>query len=240
MARTVLFEELTSKEIELIAKKKNRPVVILPMGATEAHGPHLPVGTDSITPYELAKKVASQSNALVLPPINYGFCYTLRPWAGTLSLKSSTFASLIKDIAEELVRNKFDKILLLNGHGGNAAVASQALKELADRLQFRCCIVSWWEIPSLKDITGESVGHADENEASLLIALTGWEPRKVPQQKTKKFFGRVIPTPPGVFTKFGYIGKVGGSSLQKGQAMQKLIVKKLVDLINADLLLEEQ
>ena len=236
---SVLFGELTSAEIAKLAKMKKKPVVILPMGATEAHGEHLPVWTDSITPYELAKRVAAKSGALVLPPINYGFCYTLRPWAGTVSLKSQTFALVIRDIVRELVRNGFDRILFMNGHGANATIAGHVLKELADELKFTGCIVSWWEMRELEKICGGGTGHADENEASMVMALTGWKRRVAKPARSHRYFGRVIPMPRDQFTKYGYAGKVGGESAERGRKMEKAVVEKLARLVEAGLLLKE-
>ncbi|VVC02181.1 Creatinine amidohydrolase [uncultured archaeon] len=230
-----LFGELTSKEAAALARQKKKPVVILPMGALEAHGEHLPLWTDAITPYELAKRVAARTNALVLPPINYGFCYTLRPWKGTVSLKSATFAATIRDITRELVRNGFDRILFMNGHGANATIAGHVLKELEDECSFTACIVSWWNIKEL----GVEAGHADENEASMVMALTGWKKRPFRQEKSHQYFGRVIPMPKDQFTKYGYAGKVGGESKEKGERMAKIVVDKLVKLVKADLLLKE-
>jgi len=235
MAREILFGTLTSSEAAAISKLKKKPIVILPMGALEAHGEHLPLWTDAITPYELAKRVASRTNSLVLPPLNYGFCYTLRPWAGTVSVKSQTFASTIRDITRELVRNGFDRILFLNGHGANATIAGHVLKELADGHKFSACIVSWWTIKEL----GADASHADENEASMVMALTGWKKRLSKQAASHNYFGRVIPMPKDQFTKYGYFGKVGGETKQKGEKMAKIVVDKLVKLVKADLLLKE-
>ncbi len=237
--KKVLFGELTSKEIAKISKSRKKPVLILPMGATEAHAEHLPVWTDSITPYELAKRVAAKSNALVLPPLNYGFCYTLRPWSGTVSLKSATFAANVRDITAELVRNGFDRILFMNGHGANATIAGHVLKELADELKFTSCVVSWWYIKELEKVCGKAAGHADENEESIVMALTGWKRRKAKQAKSTNYFGRVIPMPKNQFTKYGYCGNVKNGSAKRGRKMEKIIVAKLVKLVKAGLLLEE-
>ncbi len=251
MAKT-LFGELTMAEAAAVAKRKKKPVVILPMGALEAHGEHLPLWTDSVTPYELAKRVAARTRAIVLPPINYGFCYTLRPWAGTVSVKSHTFALIIRDITRELARNGFDRILYMNGHGANATIAGHVLKELEDEFTgsplhgrgkrsagscptFRACIVSWWSIKEL----GAEAGHADENEASMVMALTGWKKRKSVQARSKRYFGRVIPMPKHQLTKYGYSGKVSGESKEKGERMANIVVDKLVKLVKADLLLKE-
>jgi creatinine amidohydrolase len=253
LGKAVLFGGLTSSDIKRIVKSKKKPVVILPLGATEAHGEHLPVFTDSITPYEIAKKISEKTGALVLPPINYGFCYTLRPWAGTISLKSSTFAMIIKDITAELLRNGFERILFLNGHGGNAAVVNQVLKELQDEIcgppvpfkkenkkcNFRAALVSWWEIKELRSVCGDSIGHADENEESMLLAIYDWKKRKAVQALNSFYFGRVFPMPSDQFTSYGYMGKVKNSSKEKGEKMLNIVVDKLVKLINADLLLKE-
>jgi len=255
----ILFGELTSSDIAKISKRRKKPVVILPMGATEAHGEHLPVWTDAITPYALAKKVSARTGALVLPPVNYGFCYTLRPWAGTISLRSQTFASVIRDITRELVRNGFDRILFMNGHGANATIAGHVLKELADEFTgaplhgsrgksataagscpgFTGCIVSWWEMSELDKICGGATGHADENEESIVMALTGWSKRPSKQAKSQRYFGRVIPMPHDQFTAYGYAGKVGAGSAERGRKMEKVIVGKMVELVEADLLLKE-
>jgi len=231
---TVLFGEHTSSEIAEIAKRRKKPVVILPMGALEAHGEHLPLWTDTITPFKLAQKVAERTGALVLPPIPYGFCYTLRPWKGTVSLKSQTFAAVVRDITRELLRNGFDKVLFMNGHGADGTIAGHVLKELADELKFTACVVSWWNIKG-----AECEGHADGNEASLVMALTGWQKRKSRQAPSQRYFGRVIPMPKDQFAKYGYAGKVGGESAARGRKMEKAIVDKLVELVKADLLLKE-
>lgn len=231
----ILYGEHTSAEIAEIAKRGKKPVVILPMGALEAHGGHLPLWSDTIVPHKLAQLVAARTGALVLPPITYGFCYTLRPWKGTVSLKSHTFAMIIRDITRELVRNGFDKILFLNGHGANGTICGHVLKELSDELKFTACIVSWW------DIEGTGVqGHADEGEASLVMSLTGWKKRKSMQAASHRYFGRVIPMPSDQFTKYGYAGKVGGESVARGKKTEKIIVDKLVKLVKANLMLKEK
>jgi len=170
----------------------------------------------------------------VLPPIPYGFCYTLRPWKGTVSLKSHTFAMVIRDITRELVRNGFDRILFMNGHGADATIAGHVLKELADEIKFTACVVSWWETEGL-----EVGGHADEGEASIVMSLTGWQKRKSRQALSQRYFGRVIPMPRDQFSKYGYAGKVGGESAARGRKMEKVIVDKMVKLVKADLLLKE-
>lgn len=234
--KNIFFGKNTSKDLDAISKlkRKKKPIVILPIGAVEAHGEHLPVWTDTIIPYKLAKKLAFKTNSLVLPPLHYGFSYTLRPWKGTISLRSHTLALVIEDVIRELVRNGFDRILILNGHGGNESIISSVLKELCYEIKFKICVVSWWKLVDLG-----SVGHADENEASLVMSLTGWKKRKSIQTELKKYVGKVFPTPNKLFSRYGYCGKVGGESVKKGKKIEEAILKKLIALLNNDLLLEE-
>lgn len=229
------YGEMSWDEVERLNKKNM--TIILPVGGVEEHGTHLPVETDTLIPFELAKRVAEKTNSIVLPPVTYGYMYTLRIFPGTISLKSRTLRAVIEDIVREIIRNGFKKILVLNGHGGNSSIITNALKELADELKFRACVVEWWRIKEL----GAEAGHADETEASLYACF---KPRlvktKVKQEKYRNIFGSVVPLPQGVFSKSGYMGSVKNISKKKGEKMAKIIVEKLVKLIKSDLVLEEK
>lgn len=111
------WEELTSKDIENI--DKNNTVVILPIGSIEVHGPHLPLGTDTIMIYHVALEAAKKEGGIVLPPLYYAYVPENRHFPGTISLKTQTFLSLLEDIVDEVSRHGFKKLLIVNGHGGN-------------------------------------------------------------------------------------------------------------------------
>jgi len=231
----MLYAEKTWDEIRALAKKN--ATAILVFGGTEAHGKHLPVNTDTLIPFELGRIVAGKTNSVLLPPVEYGYTYTLRSFPGTISLRSRTLELIARDIVRELVRNGFKRILILNGHGGNASIIKNALKELSDELPFRACVVSWWEMPELKT----DVGHADESEASLYLYLSRtWKEREVKQEKGSSYFGSVFPSPKDVFTPSGYIGKVKKISAERGKKMADKITGKLVLLVNKGLLLKER
>jgi creatinine amidohydrolase len=98
--------------------------IILPVGSTEQHGPHLPLGCDSIIAGDLAMAVAEQTDMIVAPTVTYG--YRSRPgtgggqtFVGTTSLKGTTFISLVEDVLNEFIRHGFKRILLLNWHMEN-------------------------------------------------------------------------------------------------------------------------
>jgi len=227
------FGKLTWQQVGRLRGK----TAILPLGALEEHGPHLPLSTDTIVPMELARRVSAKTGALILPPVEYGYVFTLRGFPGTLSLRHSTYAALITDIVSECVRHGFGKILILNGHGGNAAIVKHALNELSLTLNFRACMVSWWEIKEL----ALNAGHADETEASVLLACLPNYPLKKPRQLSANFyFGSVFPRPKdAVFTKLGYAGSVKNISRARGKEILDAAEKKLVKLVKSNLLLKE-
>ncbi len=219
------------------AKKAKGKTVILPLGALEEHGPHLPLSTDTMVPMELAKRVSERTGALVLPPVEYGYVFTLRDFPGTMTLRHSTYAALITDIVTECVRHGFGKILIINGHGGNSSIVKNALNELSLTTKFRACMVSWWELKEL----GISAGHADETEASVLLAcLDDWPLSKPRQLYAKTYFGYNIPRPKdAIFTTLGYAGAVKNISRERGKKILKDVENKLVKLVKANLLLRE-
>ncbi|HDJ89791.1 MAG TPA: creatininase family protein, partial [Thermoprotei archaeon] len=125
------WEELTSKDIEELDKDKT--VVILPIGSIEVHGPHLPLGTDTITIYYVVLKATEIEDALVLPPLYYAYVPENRNFKGTISLKSDTFLKLLEDILDEVARQGFKKFLIVNGHGGNRRPLALFLRKMLEK-----------------------------------------------------------------------------------------------------------
>lgn len=104
--------------------RAGRPVVIIPAGALEQHGPHLPLATDTIIPSMLAEMVAGRIGALVAPAFVYG-CRSQpksgggNHFVGTTSLWGSTYATMLADLVEEFGRHGVRKLVLLDGHSEN-------------------------------------------------------------------------------------------------------------------------
>ena len=111
-------------------------VLLLPFGATEQHGDHLPVGTDTLLAEALSQRVAEQATSqgkrvLCLPSVGYGCSTEHAGWPGTLSLRAETAIALLEDIGRSLpsaVPNC--RLLVINGHGGNRSVLDVALRRL--------------------------------------------------------------------------------------------------------------
>jgi len=108
------------------------PAAILPLGATEQHGPHLPQNTDTILAGEVCRRVAEQSIGYLLPPIPITYSWVWRNFPGSPWLRTETFVLSVKDIVRSLERGGVRGMLILTGHGANQAPLKYAVRELAD------------------------------------------------------------------------------------------------------------
>jgi creatinine amidohydrolase len=115
----VLMENLTWEDISLLIKE-GYDKVIVPIGSTEQHGPHLPLCTDSLITLEISKKLATKlGKTLVAPIITIGLSKHHMSFPGTITLKEETLYYLLRDIISSLTQHGFRKFILLSMHGGN-------------------------------------------------------------------------------------------------------------------------
>lgn len=170
------WERLTSAE--LAACDRDVPV-ILPIGAVEQHGPHLPLGTDHLIGEHLAGMVEARlgHDVLVLPGVAAGCSDHHLDFAGTLSLRHVTLLSHVEEVLASVLAQGFSAVVVFNAHGGNQGIGQVALERLgAAHPGRRVVFTSWWRIagPELLQIseTGPGgVGHACELETSMMLAL---------------------------------------------------------------------
>ncbi len=120
--------ELDSRTVQ--RKLRDNPLVIVPVGALEAHGPHLPLGADQIQAEATAEALADRVGALIAPTLAYGSCAGTRPFPGTVSLSLGTLSSLVQELLGELARTGFRRVLILSGHAAQGHMA--ALREGAE------------------------------------------------------------------------------------------------------------
>ena len=112
------WDELTFSDWELALEKSNN-TCILPIGILEKHGPGVPIGSDLIRAREWAKRATEEEYAVVFPDYFYGQVNEARQHYGTFSLPSDLTMNLLEATADEIARNGFDKIIIINSHGGN-------------------------------------------------------------------------------------------------------------------------
>lgn len=232
--KPVLLEELTSPEFAKLAKKK--PLVIVPFGSVEEHGPHLPLCTDSFQAEEIARRVALEFGALVCPPVRYGDCRTTHNFPGTVSLSFDTVRALAFDILSELSRNGIDKIMVLTGHAGTAHMAAlrvgaQAVVEMHPKL--KVMVLSDYDIAY--DLRGkeypESDGHGGLIETSRILHVRPDLVRKErPVGTTRAPQFMVLPNPEKHFPT-GIYGDTTPADAKKGKRVDDYVVGRLCELV---------
>jgi len=124
------LDRMTFDEVETYLK--NGPgIIILPLGSTEEHGTHGPMGTDTFAARKVARGVAERLEAILAPAVPFGMCFDQRHFKGTIALKPSTYAFLLKEIVQNFVRDGYRLVLAISGHRGNDHPAICGLQEAA-------------------------------------------------------------------------------------------------------------
>ncbi|MCI4330965.1 MAG: creatininase family protein [Thermoplasmata archaeon] len=132
--RSRLLLEIDSRGLE--RSLAHPPLLILPVGALEAHGPHLPLGADQFQAEATATALAEKVDALVAPTLPYGACPGTRRFPGTVSISLSALTTMAREILEEYGRMGFTRILVLSGHAERGHMA--ALREAGERARAAC------------------------------------------------------------------------------------------------------
>ena len=178
----MLWHEKTWPDIK--ALNKGLPVVV-PLGSLEQHGHHLPLLVDTIQVQRIAEDIERRlpEKILLLPTLWLGSSDHHRDFPGTISVAPSLYTNMIKDVVRSILSAGFSRILLLNGHGGNAVPGSQALSELVaedDRVDSAYLLfASWWDLArdalaaEKHGMQSPALTHACEYETSLMMALRG-------------------------------------------------------------------
>lgn len=232
--RTLNIEEMTS--VEFGEAVKRNPLVILPFGATEEHGSHLPLGTDSMQCDEVVRRVSKEFDALVLPPIRYGECRTTRNFPGTISIRPETVQSAAFDIVSELARNGITRVLVLSGHAGGGHMAAIRLgvqRAVEATPTLMAMVLSDYDIAY--DLAGKEFpandGHAGQIETSRMLNirpdLVG---RSRPVGKTRPPKYMILINPEDSIPT-GVMGDPRGSSADKGARIDDYVVENLCDAV---------
>lgn len=164
-------------------------VCIIPCGAVEQHGPHLPLDVDVLCSTEVALGAgrAVPEKALVLPSVNYGYTGHVMDFPGTINNDFETFMAHVLDITKSLAYHGFKKIILLNGHGSNMPNLDLVARRTNLETDAECILSAWWQLlgvdPEFMPSWRESkfpggCAHACELETSMYLYLDGDNVRK--------------------------------------------------------------
>ena len=168
--------------------------VIVPLGSTEQHGPTGAIGTDALTAEAVALEVGRRTGVRGTPAQNFGMAEHPLGFAGTVSLQPSTLLAVLHDVVLSLARHGFERIFVINGHGGNIATcraafaqahSSAASRGLPAAERLRCQLANWFMagpvMREARNLYGEREGHhATPSEIALTLHL---EPSLVAKQR---------------------------------------------------------
>jgi creatinine amidohydrolase len=170
----MILSEMSHPELE-DHLTRNDPTAVLPTGATEQHGPHLPFAVDIFLADQVVKAACENSHDCALPPIPFGYNEKELTFAGTVSLRAETFLSMIVDIGQSLRKSGWRRFVIINGHGWNNDLIRVATHVLNEEPGFTASCCSYWslctaEVAELRQspIPG-GMAHACEFETSLML-----------------------------------------------------------------------
>ena len=226
---------------------KKMDVALLPVGAVEQHGPHLPLDTDAFDADYLARRVAeacSDPKPLVLPLISYGVSYHHADFTGTVSISNDTLAKVIYEIGMSVSRNGIRKLVIINGHGGNSPALNYAAQMINRDAHIFVCVdtgeTSDVDIDKIVETPNDV--HAGEIETSTGLAV---RPQLVKmdqaQKHIPKFSSRYLDftSKRGVLwyaytrkiSPSGVMGDPTKASAAKGERIWEIMIAHLVSLV---------
>lgn len=222
--------------MEFNSKIKEGAVTILPIGACEQHGPHLPLNVDTVLAQDFAERLAERIGGVVAPAINYG--YRSKPlsgggplFPGTVDLSGETLIRLTFDILEELIKDGVRNILVLSCHFENEAFVCEAVDLVTQKYgdKAKVLIANWWD-PMPEEIIskvfdevpfpGWAFEHAAVTETSLMMAMAPelvHEDSMVDTQGATPCPYHIYPVPQGAVPDTGVLAPVRSSSAARGQ-----------------------
>lgn len=237
--KPIILEHLAWPELAEL-REKNGGLLMLPMGATEQHGPHLPVGMDTL----LVEKVCAAASARASVPVMSALRYTVSQghttkWPGTFSLRHGTFISALREIAAWAVATGWKRLLLVNSHFGNDAPARVAVDQIRlehmGKLQiglvhvFQCGEGVW------ETYTDDAADlHANRAETSLMLHLF---PELVSMDKLPtsddedRTGGTVFSYPVAQTSLNGVTGKPSAATAEEGALLFSKMVAGLCEIL---------
>ncbi len=175
--RPYFYQDLTWTELRELAPAD--PVIVLPVGTTEQHGPHLPLSTDYLTASSIAQRAVELAypHALVMEAVPYSFNEHHMDFPGTINIDVHTIIDYIAAIGMSVAHHGFRHMLLLNGHGSNVPFLDVAARMITNRSDAICGLVSWWKLLSKADLAWREsafpggMAHGCEMETSLMLQV---------------------------------------------------------------------
>jgi creatinine amidohydrolase len=182
-AKALVLQEMSWTDVAEYLKTND--MVIIPLGSTEQHGPHMPLGTDFYEAVGMSKKISARTGVLVAPVLLSGYSVYHSGFAGSLSLKPETMEQVLFETAEMLMKYGFRRFMFFNYHGGNQIVESKVIHRINHTTEASAVAIgagaSFQRYSD--DIPGVYDTHAGINETSIMLYL---KPEMVKMEKAEK------------------------------------------------------
>lgn len=162
--------------VDYAERQRATDLVLIPFGAIEVYGQHLPLGADGIATEAFARRIAERIPALVAPLIPVAYSRALQEFPGTLSVRPSSLVEYARDIAESFILWGCKRILWIDGHGANVPYLNELSGDLEAQHGVRCAQIDWWRFiqPLVEDLVESEFqphGHAAEFGTSVMLHL---------------------------------------------------------------------
>jgi creatinine amidohydrolase len=248
MTGAPLMAEMTWPEVEAAAARG--AIALWSVGATEQHGPHLPLSVDTLIPHELSLRLAAGLDLVIAPPQVFGSRSRAlsgggQGFPGTTSLRAETLIAVVADVGGELARSGFRRIAIVNWHGENVNLLWAGVDRARERGELGEARVMLIErvfnafaeeeleflfADARKGFPGWPAEHAAIMETSLVLALRPELVRRgliADDRSAARPFYEVIPTPPEHVPESGVLAEASKASVEKGERLAALIVEQL-------------
>ncbi len=232
----MIFENITMNEFSQGLKKTKS--VIIPFGSIEEHGSHLPLGTDTIHVYELAKEVAGLYPVFVVPPVWYGLCRSTSQHPGTVTVSARTVETLGIEIAGSLYTHGLRNFVMISGHAGGTHMASiiNAGEKILETLpESKVAVLSVLDLSAklsheIIETPGDS--HAGEVETSLMQYLRPDDVKGTSPEEYPAFPGKILARDKIRAWPGGVWGNPAKASREKGKTIisrEAMLLCKLIE-----------
>src|SRR5690349_2944493 len=245
-SKKYLLENMNAVEVKKTLDSNSIVFVIL--GSCENHGDHLPFGSDSLFPLNLAQLMVEdivkahpekERQFVILPAIPYGVSIHHIDFQMTISLQGSTMVSIVENVLTCLANNGISRVIILNGHDGNIAPAESAARNVKHNFpdMVIACLESWWTLVGTKNKNifdvWSGLGHGGEAETSAMMAVS---PDLVDLNLAPE---QTIPNLPGddirIYWKFNELTESGSTgaprtaTVIKGNEIIKILSKVILE-----------
>lgn len=224
-----------------LERKKGTNLVIIPTGAFEVYGPHLPLGSDTLVAVKLAEMLSHRVNGLIGPTLEVGDSAMLDEFPGTITIKPESFKAYLLDIVNSLMRWGFKDFLFINAHAGNVPVISQIAYMLRNNEEIRRAQIDFWRFVKAQDQgvleSGETAhSHASEAGTSVMMYLypdlcdtEKWvnEPKKIKDNFPEIIkYGKLSSN-----TQSGTVGNAMLATKDKGEVLVQRSLDRIVSFL---------